>query len=111
MEINGTKNTINQAPRSDNLPRAEELKSEAGRIEQQRREQELGTEATLASPREQLVAPSESTIQQIESSSSARAENNNASGLGEVAVNSYQSLEKSEQAQQLQDKIKVDITV
>ena len=118
MEIAGAGQNLNQLNGLEN--RSLEKRTETERaeqidqLEQQTTQQNAGNSERpepIENPAATLVAPSESTIQQLDSSNAARTENNNANGLGEVATNSYQSLARTEEIQQLSEKINVDITV
>jgi hypothetical protein len=120
MEIGGVGQYLNQANGLENRAAEKRVDDDNKlKLDEQRDAFSRGPLAietpikTLSeTPVERIVTPNESTIQQLDSSSAARLENNsNSSGLGEVAANSYQSLARSEEAQQLSDKIKVDITV
>jgi len=88
-----------------------ELESTATSNEQRARDRAAQNNGLLATPTETVVRPNEQTIQQLQSNQErANATQDNVSGLGRTAVNSYQSLARQESNDNLSSNVRVDIT-
>ncbi len=100
---------VQRRQNTESIQQQEALQSEAGRSEQRQRDERLRTDTADTS--NQLRAPDAQTIQQLELNAATRRElQQTSSGLGQTAVNSYNSLQVNESSQDMARKIKVDIT-
>lgn len=95
-----------QAPDSRDVA---ELQSQASANEQRSRDRAAQNNGLLASPSEQVTAPSAETISQLQQNQQQQAPAN-ASGLGVTANKAYQSLANQEFSQNISQSVKVDIT-
>lgn len=87
------------------------LNSEAARQEQRQRERELQTERLEGTSQPQITPPNQDTIRQLEQNATRQQEQSqNASGLGQTAINSYNSLSSQQQNELLRGQVNVDIT-
>jgi len=85
-----------------------ELQSEAARSEQRDRDQAAQNSELLES--QTVAAPSQQTLNELDRQQAAR-QSENASGLGQTALNSYRSLETEQQRRDISSQVNVDITI
>mgnify|MGYP001225098750 CR=1 FL=1 len=108
-EQNQRSEQINESAREETVINEQlDLQSEAARNEQRQRDQELRTEQLGPN---QITPPNQDTIRQLEqNAASQQQQTQNANGLGQTAINSYNSLNAQQQSDLLRGQINVDIT-
>jgi hypothetical protein len=98
---------VQRRQNTESIQQQEALQSEAGRSEQRQRDERLRTDTADTS--NQLRAPDSQTVQQLElNAANRREQQENVSGLGQTAVNSYNSLQVRESNESLSESVKVD---
>ena len=100
---------VQQSPAEDvrRRERTETLENRAN--EQRARDRAAQNNGLLAESQQTVIRPDPQTLATLESHASS-SNPNNANGLGQTAIRSYQSLEQREIADNLGKNIKVDIT-
>ncbi|MUH71598.1 hypothetical protein [Psychrosphaera haliotis] len=106
---NQQEQSVDNQQRLESVREQDAVQTENTQTEQRQRQERPNQEAVEVSS--QLRAPDSQTIQQLElNAANRREQQQNSSGLGQTAVNSYNSLQVTESNQSLSEKIKVDIT-
>lgn len=108
-EQNQRTEQINESAREEvQVREQQDLQSEAARNEQRQRDEQLRTDSSGPN---QITPPTQDTIRQLEQSAATQQQQTqNANGLGQTAINSYNSLNAQQQSDLLRGQINVDIT-